>query len=245
VNDFQEGKKMTLREKEKLYIDCCASYNVDKVQLITDEEFEDLKIDLEFEGSPVMMMSRDEIKFLVAKNKYNEGKPIMSDTEFEELRGSLLKRGSLAPKKEDSVCKLDEGMGKVVCKSDLFPDQGKNLVLFLPPMILAGVICNEFVYWTGSSLSPLATIIVASPFTFVLGYITTKFLLFQDPYVTKFNCPECSTTQNLYFGDILFNQGEAKEEMESECVNAACGALLKGNRRTMRVFSEPKPEKKK
>jgi hypothetical protein len=48
-----------------------------------------------------------------------------------------------------------------------------------------------------------------------------------------------------YFGDILFNQGEAKEEMESECVNAACGALLKGNRRTMRVFSEPKPEKKK
>jgi hypothetical protein len=26
------------------------------------------------------------------------------------------------------VCKLDEGMGKVVCKADLFPDQGKNLV---------------------------------------------------------------------------------------------------------------------
>jgi hypothetical protein len=70
-------QKMTLREKEKLYIDCCASYNVEKarapagaarrgeprsqarrvaggqVSLITDEEFEDLKIDLEFEGSPV------------------------------------------------------------------------------------------------------------------------------------------------------------------------------------------------
>jgi hypothetical protein len=29
-------------------------------------------------------------------------------------------------------------------------------------MILAGVICNEFVYWTGSSLSPLATIIVGA-----------------------------------------------------------------------------------
>ena len=39
--------------------------------------------------------------------------------------------GADAPRRgagQDSVCKLDEGMGKVVCKSDLFPDQGKNLV---------------------------------------------------------------------------------------------------------------------
>ena len=31
---------MTLRDKEKLYIDCCAAYNVDKKSLILDDEFE-------------------------------------------------------------------------------------------------------------------------------------------------------------------------------------------------------------
>mmetsp|Transcript_46428 Transcript_46428/g.110604 ORF Transcript_46428/g.110604 Transcript_46428/m.110604 type:complete len:314 (+) Transcript_46428:113-1054(+) len=238
VATFQAGKKLSLRDKEKLYIDCCAAFNVEKKSLITDEEFEDLKTDLEFEGSQVMMMSREEIKFLVAKNKYNEGTPIISDDEFEALRMSLLKKGSLAPKKDDSVCRLDADMGKTVCKSDLFFDTGKNIALFIPPMILAGIICNEGVYWTGTGLSPLASIIVASPFTFIIGYVVTKFVLFQDPLVTKFNCPECSTTQNLYFGDILFNKGGPTEEMTTDCINTACTKTLIGNRRTMRIMSE-------
>lgn len=39
---------------------------MNKKALITDEEFEDLKTDLEFQGSQVMLMSREEIKFMVA-----------------------------------------------------------------------------------------------------------------------------------------------------------------------------------
>ena len=54
----------------------------------------------------------------------------------------------------------------------------RRQVLFLPPMILAGVICNEFVYWTGSSLSPLATIIVGArppppPFPVLTGQVSS------------------------------------------------------------------------
>jgi hypothetical protein len=33
-----------------------------------------LKSDLAFEGSKVIMMARDEIKFMVATQRYNEGK---------------------------------------------------------------------------------------------------------------------------------------------------------------------------
>jgi len=44
---------MNLLQKEQLYLDCCASWNVEKKQLISDDEFEDLKSDLTFEGSQV------------------------------------------------------------------------------------------------------------------------------------------------------------------------------------------------
>ena len=44
---------MNLLEKEQLYLECCAAWNVEKKQVISDDEFEDLKSDLTFEGSQV------------------------------------------------------------------------------------------------------------------------------------------------------------------------------------------------
>jgi hypothetical protein len=57
---------VSLLEKEQLYLECCAEWNVNQKALLTDEEYEDLKVDLEFQGSQVMLMSREEIKFMVA-----------------------------------------------------------------------------------------------------------------------------------------------------------------------------------
>lgn len=70
-NSFKrkDGKDMTKLEKEQLYLDCCASWNVKATALLEDGEFEDLKEDLTFDGSQVMLMSREEIQFMVAKNR--------------------------------------------------------------------------------------------------------------------------------------------------------------------------------
>jgi len=71
-NSFKrkDGKDMTKLEKEQLYLDCCASWNIDGKSILNNEEYEQLKDDLSFDGSMVMLMSREEIQFMVAKNRY-------------------------------------------------------------------------------------------------------------------------------------------------------------------------------
>jgi len=78
ANSFtrKDGSLMTKLEKEQLYLDCCASWNIDKKPLMEDTQFEALKEDLTFDGSMVMMMSRQEIQFMVAKNRYCHAMPI-------------------------------------------------------------------------------------------------------------------------------------------------------------------------
>ena len=39
----KDGSDMTKLEKEQLYLDCCASWNVDKKPLLSDDDFEALK----------------------------------------------------------------------------------------------------------------------------------------------------------------------------------------------------------
>jgi hypothetical protein len=38
---------MSLAQKEKLYLDCCAAFNVDKVSLVTNDEFEQVCVSRE------------------------------------------------------------------------------------------------------------------------------------------------------------------------------------------------------
>jgi hypothetical protein len=62
-----EKKTLGLDEKEKLYLDCLdAFYNEGGKQLLGDEEYEALKLDLDFDGSKVATYTRDEIKFVIA-----------------------------------------------------------------------------------------------------------------------------------------------------------------------------------
>ena len=111
---------LTLLEKERLYLESCAVWNVEQTKIISDEDYETLKEDLEYEGSEVILMTREEIKYLVASMRYNQGKPIMEDAEYNALQTKLRKQGSLAVKHESASCKiLDDGKKAVspVCIS--------------------------------------------------------------------------------------------------------------------------------
>ena len=47
-------------EKERLYLESCAVWNVDQTKIVSDEDYETLKEDLEYEGSEVILMTRED-----------------------------------------------------------------------------------------------------------------------------------------------------------------------------------------
>jgi len=235
VDEFKkDGKALTLLEKERLYLESCAQWNVEKTQLINDDEYETLKEDLEFEGSEVILMSREEIKYLVASMRYNQGNPIMDDEEYNALQTKLRKQGSLAVKHESASCKILPD-GQKACKADLFPDDGKNALLYSPALVLTALLFNEWAFWF-KGWDPILSLVLGSPFIVGATYALTNYIYFQQPYITKTVCPDCGTPQNIFFGDVLFVGGKPVEPtVNTKCVNKDCGIKLVADRETMRV----------
>jgi hypothetical protein len=64
-----ERKIIGFAEKEKLYLDCLDAYYNDEKPVLSDEEYKQLKTDLDFEGSKLTAFSQDEIKFLIANKR--------------------------------------------------------------------------------------------------------------------------------------------------------------------------------
>jgi hypothetical protein len=251
ANSFtrKDGSLMTKLEKEQLYLDCCASWNIDKKPLMEDTQFEALKEDLTFDGSMVMMMSRQEIQFMVAKNRYNKGNPFMKDDDYEALRKQLIKQGSDAVKHEASSCKiLDDG--KKECKADLFPEDGKNSVLYAPAFFQMGLLFIEWAYWV-HGWDPILGLILTSPGVAVTTWLLTNKVYFQDPYIVRCVCPECTAPNTIFFGDILWvstlgpdpkrpiSPGKYEEQtvVTVKCSNKACTSQLRADKETMKVFS--------
>ena len=58
--------KLNLGAKEKLYLDATSAFFNDNEKIMDDEDYDQLKNDLAFEGSNVGLMSRDEVKFMVS-----------------------------------------------------------------------------------------------------------------------------------------------------------------------------------
>ncbi|KAL3675154.1 hypothetical protein R1sor_025102 [Riccia sorocarpa] len=60
----------------------------------TNEEFDNLKEELMWEGSNIVMLSSDEQKFLEASLTYAAGNPILTDPQYDDLKIKLKKQGS-------------------------------------------------------------------------------------------------------------------------------------------------------
>merc|ERR1712070_924678 len=73
-------------------------------------DFDQLKEDLLWEGSEVAALSRDENKYLAAMQAYMEGSPILSDTEFDELKQKLKADSSPIAVSKEPKCFVDTGI---------------------------------------------------------------------------------------------------------------------------------------
>lgn len=103
-------------------------FNEGGKQLIPDDDYEKLKMDLSFSESKLGSFSADEIKYLLANKRWKMGKATMDNEEYDALRLSLKKAGSTVALHDTAACNLVTG----VCKTDLRTDKGKNRLLYTP-----------------------------------------------------------------------------------------------------------------
>ena len=120
------------------------------------------------------------------QSRYNKGNPFMKDDDYEALRKKLIKQGSDAVKHEASSCKiLDDG--KKECKADLFPEDGKNSILYAPAFFQMGLLFMEWAYWV-HGWDPILGLILTSPGVAVTTWLLTNKVYFQDPYIVRYAC---------------------------------------------------------
>ena len=73
--------RLTLEEKERIYLDSIQSYYYSGRELLKQGEFDLLKEDLQW--------NRKEARFLSAQQAYLKGEPVMEDEEFDALKKEL------------------------------------------------------------------------------------------------------------------------------------------------------------
>eukprot|EP01018_Ginkgo_biloba_P018946 Gb_14341 [translate_table: standard] len=85
----KKAEKRTLGELEQEFLEALQSFYFESKSTMTNEEFDNLKEELMWEGSSVVMLSSDEQKFMEASLAYVRGKPIMTDAEYDALKLTL------------------------------------------------------------------------------------------------------------------------------------------------------------
>ena len=68
--------RLSVGEKERMFLDALQSYYVSGRQVMDDVEFDALKEDLAWSGSDVVSLNRKEIMYLEAMQAYTKGEPV-------------------------------------------------------------------------------------------------------------------------------------------------------------------------
>jgi len=106
ILEKESGKyiRLTLEEKERIFMDALQSYYVSGRQVLNDAEFDMLKEDLAWQGSSLVNMNRQETKYLAAVQAYLKGEPIVSNEEFDALKTELMESKSPFASSKEPKC---------------------------------------------------------------------------------------------------------------------------------------------
>lgn len=228
---------LSVDEKEKIFVECMQAYYYDGREVLNDVDFDQLKEDLIWEGSPVAVLSRDETKFLSAMGAYLKGEPIMSDSEFDALKASLKENGSEIAVSKEPKCSIDTG----ICSVTWTQDKVRQAVAYSPPGVLFLVLWEIFSYELTplKYVNPLIGLLVGSPLIYFGTVAFAENIFYQDPLIVSGPCPECNSDQRFFFGGVLGIEG-AGEEGKMKCSEASCKVDLTINRKTLRVSTPSK-----
>ncbi|KAJ1460843.1 hypothetical protein M885DRAFT_508288 [Pelagophyceae sp. CCMP2097] len=235
-----DGKvaQLSLKEKERVFIDAIQSYYFDGRQVLNDTDFDQLKEDLVWEGSDYAVLSRNETKFLGAMASFASGEPIMSNAEFDELKASLKAQNSLIAVTKEPRCFIDSGVCSVTFQEDTF----RKTLLYLPAFLVGTILWTGITYElipSARGLNPLALLAVGSPIMFAFAQVITERVIFKDPLIAQGDCPECGANQRIFFGDILGVDGPSDKSVQP-CSN--CKVELTVTRENLRVSTVMKSD---
>jgi hypothetical protein len=238
ITDKENGQliRLTLEEKERIFLDVLQSYYISGRKLLNDSEFDLLKEDLQWNGSPMVQMSAKEVKYMTAVQEYVKGTPVMPDAEFDRLKEELKEEGSKFAVQTEPKCYIDTGICKVTMKVDRF----RSNLLYLP----AGFVLMGFWLLFGFELiepiiriNPVILSFLGLPWVYTGAKSITENTIFQNKLIVYGPCPNCNFQNRVYFGDILGVDG-FKDSANVKCPN--CKEDFTVQRNTLRASTLPK-----
>ncbi|KAL6986123.1 PGR5-like protein 1A, chloroplastic [Sarracenia purpurea var. burkii] len=202
----KKGKK-SLGDLEQEFLQALQAFYYEGKAVMSNEEFDNLKEELMWEGSSVVMLSSDEQRFLEASMAYVAGKPIMSDEDYDKLKMKLKMDGSEIVV-EGPRCSL---RSKKVY-SDLAVDYLKMFLLNVPAAVIALTLFFFLDDLTGFEITYLLEL--PEPFSFIFTWFAALPLILwlaqsitnftvKDFLILKGPCPNCGTENVSFFGTIL------------------------------------------
>jgi len=228
--------RLTLEEKERIFLDSLQSYYINGKQMLSDEEFDLLKSDLQWSGSAKVNVNRKEAKYIASMQAYLKGKPILSNEEFDTLKRELKEEGSQFAVSTEPKCYISTG----ICTVTWLEDSFRQNLLYLP----VGVITT--LLWLGLGYEILGSFVKINPLVLLLFgaypiYIATENLtntfIFQNAKVARGPCPTCEAPQRVYFGGILGVEGFDDVSL-TKCTT--CKVEMQVQRKTLRASTLPK-----
>ncbi|OVA00167.1 hypothetical protein BVC80_1671g34 [Macleaya cordata] len=238
---IDKKEKKTVGELEQDFLQALQSFYYEGKAIMSNEEFDNLKEELMWEGSSVVMLSSEEQKFLEASMAYVAGKPIMTDKEYDQLKLQLKMDGSQIVV-EGPRCSLRSR--KVY--SDLTVDYFKMFLLNVPAAVIALTLFFFLDDFTGFEITYLLEL--PEPFSFIFTWFAALPLIFwlaqvitnaivKDFLILKGACPNCGTENVSFFGTILtISSGGTTNTVK--CSN--CGTVLEYDSGT-RLITLPEP----
>jgi len=241
-------KERTVGEMEQEFLEAMQAWYFEGKSLMTDEEFENLKDELTWQGSEVVLLSSAEQKFLEASMGYANGKRLLTDEEYDRLKQTLKNQGSSITLAGPRCSLRSRAM-----YSDLEVDYLRMTALNLPAVTLVLSVLFFFDDITGFEISklielpePWGIIVlwgVVLPSCFILSQQLTNLVL-KDGIILKGECPNCGAENRRYFGNIFVVEG-AKETATAKCPECEKTLEFKNAGREIVVLPDPPPKPKR
>lgn len=230
--------RLTLEEKERIFLDAVQSYYVSGRQLLDDKEFNLLKEDLAWNGSPTVTMNRQETQYLAAVQAYLKGEPTLSDKEFDDLKTQLKEEGSAFASSKEPKCYIDSGVCTVTYQEDNF----RNNLLYLPVGAILSIVWLGFGFEVIEPLirlNPLILAALGAPLIYNGSITLTNEFIFPGNKIVYGPCPACENETRVYFGNILGVEGFG-DVAAVKCTK--CKAAINVQKKTLRASTLPKDD---
>lgn len=240
--DITKRNRKTLGEMEQEFLLALQAFYSGQEALMSNEEFDNLKEELQWEGSRIIMLTKEEQHFMEASLAYQAGKPYLSDREYDELKRLLKTKGSQVAI-EGPRCSLRTRKSY----SDSMVDYVRMTALNLPAALLALLLVFFVDDITGFEITYLLELPEPWSFIFtwfvvlpVVFFITQKLTgsVFKDFLILQGPCPNCGHKNVSFFGSILtISTGQTVNNVKCE----DCGSSLAFDSSTRRITLEALP----